>query len=227
MSQVKKKADDEPTITIRVKDQNGYQTMFIMKRSTKMGKVFKAYAQRKGVDWRELRFLIDGGNISGDDTPAILDLEDGDVIDVIIAMVGMISTFTSNDTSNTLIQYLMLTDEQRVTVPVPSQQLREKQTEADADNNETFTYIQNPDILHPSQLSTLSDLLTFVWDRTSNIGNSDRVDMRLTLSDDQFISVSSFAVVVCVASNCASSNYICLPISFDKSDTRFIRCRFG
>ena len=134
--------------------------------------------------------MIDCENINPEATPIDLGLEDDDVIDVILAQIGMISTFTSSDTSNTLIQYLMLTDEQRVTVPVPSQQLREKQTEADADNNETFTYIQNPDILHPSQLSILSELLSFVWDKTSNIGNSDRVDMRLTLSDDQFIAVS-------------------------------------
>ena len=221
-----KKADDEPKITIRL-NENGYQTLFILKRSTKIGKVFKAYAQRKGVDERELRFMIHGEEVNPEVTPIDLGLEDDDQIDVFLKQKGMISTFTSSDTTNTLIQYLMLTDEQRVTVPVPSQQLKGKQALLDADDNETFTYIQNPDILHPSQLSILSELLSFVWDKTSNIGNSDRVDMRLTLSDDQFISVSSFAVVVCVASNCASSNYICLPISFDKSDTRFIRCRFG
>ena len=208
MSQVKKKADGEPTIRIILKDQNGYQTMFIMKRYAKMGKVFKVYAQRKGVDERGLRFMIDCENINPEATPIDLGLEDDDVIDVILAQIGMISTFTSSDTSNTLIQYLMLTDEQRVTVPVPSQQLREKQTEADADNNETFTYIQNPDILHPSQLIIFSDLLSFVWDRTTNIGNSDRVDMRLTLSNDQFIAVSRFMVVVCGVLLCVLLYYM-------------------
>lgn len=86
----------------------------------------------------------------------------------------------------------MLTDEQRVTAPVPILQLKEKQRyyHLSADNNKKFTYKQNPDILHPSQLSLLSELLSFVWDKTSNVGNSDRVDMRLTLSDDQFIAVS-------------------------------------
>ena len=108
MSEVKKKADDEPTIKIRVKDQNGYQTIFIMKRSTKMGKVFKAYAQRKGVDVRGLRFMIDGEEINPEATPNDLGLEDDDVIDALLRQLGMISTFTSSDTSDTLIQYLML-----------------------------------------------------------------------------------------------------------------------
>jgi len=196
-SEVKKKFDGEPTIKIRVKDQNGYQIMFIMKRSTRMAKVFKAYAQQKGVDVRGLRFMIHGEEVNPEATPIDLGLEDDDVVDALLRQLGMISTFTSSDTSDALIQYLMLTDEQRVTVPVPSQQLREKQTEADADNNKKFTYKQNPDVLHPSQMNILSDLLSFVWDKTSNVGNSDRVDMRLTLSDDQFIAVSSFVVDVC------------------------------
>ena len=35
------------TITIRVKDQNGEETMFKIKKSTRMMKVFATYAARK------------------------------------------------------------------------------------------------------------------------------------------------------------------------------------
>ena len=197
MAQVDDIGGGEP-ITIRLKDQVGEETMFTIRTTTKMGKVFKAYAQRKGVGEGALRFLDPMANrVSEEDTPASLELEDEDIIDAILAQVGMISTFTSSDTSDALIQYLMLTDEQRVTAPVPIQQLKEKQRVKRADNNKKFTYKQNPDVLHPSQMNILSDLLSFVWDKTSNIGNSDRVDMRLTLSDDQLIAVSRF-MVVCV-----------------------------
>jgi len=201
MSEVKKKADDEPSITIILKDQNGEETMFRIKLSTKMGKVFKAFANRKGVGWTSLRFIdsLRGGiPISEDDTPVSLGLEDEDIIDVVLAQVGMISTFTSSDTSDALIEYLMMTDEQRVTAPVPIQQLKEKQRAKRANNNERFTYEENPDILHPSQLKILSELLSFVWDKTSNVGNSDRVDMRLTLEIERFIVVSSFVWRLCV-----------------------------
>ena len=198
MSEVKKKVDNEPTITIILKDQNGEETEFRIKRTIKMGKVFKAFAQRKGVGWTSLRFIdsLRGGiPISEDDTPVSLGLEDEDIIDVVLAQVGMISTFTSSDTSVALIAYLMMTDEQRVTAPVPIQQLKEKQRAKRANNNEKFTYKQNPDILHPSQLKILSELLNFVWDKTSNIGNSDRNDMRLTLEIEV---VSSFVWRLCV-----------------------------
>ena len=45
-SEAKPSAD---TITVRVKDQAGDETFFKIKNTTKMAKVFKAYATRKGV----------------------------------------------------------------------------------------------------------------------------------------------------------------------------------
>ena len=106
-----------------------------------LGRVFKAYASRKGVDYEALRFLIDGGTISPDDTAHMWNLEDGDQIDCILQMIGMISTFTSNDATDPLVNYLMMTDEERVTAPVPIQELKEKEISEDA-NDKQFTYKQ-------------------------------------------------------------------------------------
>ena len=62
--------------------------MFKIKKSTKMSKVFKAYASRKGVEEGSLRFLLDGERISETDTPKMLELEDEDQIDCVLAQVG-------------------------------------------------------------------------------------------------------------------------------------------
>lgn len=62
--------------------------MFKIKKSTKMSKVFKAYASRKGVEEESLRFLLDGERISETDTPKMLELEDEDQIDCVLAQVG-------------------------------------------------------------------------------------------------------------------------------------------
>ena len=83
-----KGGDTNEPITIRVKDQTGEETMFKIKKSTKMSKVFTAYAQRKGVDQGSLRFLLDGERISETDTPKMLELEDEDQIDCVLAQVG-------------------------------------------------------------------------------------------------------------------------------------------
>lgn len=61
-----------------VKDQGGDETFFKVKKTTKMSKVFAAYAQRKGVAITSLRFLIDGDRIDAAETPKSLELEDQD-----------------------------------------------------------------------------------------------------------------------------------------------------
>ena len=53
-----------------------------------MSKVFKAYGQRKGVQFQSLRFLIDGKRIENDETPKMLELEDQDQIDCMIEQTG-------------------------------------------------------------------------------------------------------------------------------------------
>eukprot|EP00501_MAST-03F_sp_TOSAG23-6_P001196 GSMAST32.ASY1.ANO1.1240.1 assembled CDS len=53
-----------------------------------MGKVFKAYAQRKGIQSSALRFLLDGRRITDDDTPKMLELEDQDQIDCLLEQSG-------------------------------------------------------------------------------------------------------------------------------------------
>ncbi|KAL7429903.1 hypothetical protein ACHAXM_001915, partial [Skeletonema potamos] len=81
------KPGGEP-ITIRVRDQTGEETFFKIKKSTKMSKVMKTYAGRKGVDVSTLRFLVDGDRVQPDDTPESLDLDDQDQIDCMLEQSG-------------------------------------------------------------------------------------------------------------------------------------------
>lgn len=47
-------------------------------------------------------------------------------VHLVLRLRGMISTFTSNDTSNSLVSYLMKTDDERSLCPVPTNELRQK-----------------------------------------------------------------------------------------------------
>ncbi len=76
------------TITIRVRDQTGEATYFRLNTSTMMERVFNTYATRKGVSVQALRFLLDGSVVNTDDTPASLELEDGDQIDTMLEQQG-------------------------------------------------------------------------------------------------------------------------------------------
>ena len=73
----------DETLNIRLhKVPEGDETVYKVKTTTKLQRLFDAYALRKGIDVGSLRFLLDGERLRGDQTPADVDMEDGDQIDV-------------------------------------------------------------------------------------------------------------------------------------------------
>ncbi|KAJ6525089.1 small ubiquitin-related modifier, partial [Mycena vulgaris] len=87
-----KSEDALSTINIKVVSSTGEEVFFKIKRSTKLSKLQGAYASKVGKDCPILiddsRFLYDGARINDDDTPASLDMEDNDTIDVMVEQVG-------------------------------------------------------------------------------------------------------------------------------------------
>ncbi|TFK80219.1 ubiquitin-like protein [Polyporus arcularius HHB13444] len=96
-------ADQEPTptqdeqpkmeeanapINIKVVTQTGEEVFFKIKRNTKLSKLQGAYANKVGKDVGSIRFLYDGQRITDDDTPASLEMDDNDTIDVMVEQVG-------------------------------------------------------------------------------------------------------------------------------------------
>jgi small ubiquitin-related modifier len=76
-------------IKISVQDAHSVRTHFKIKKSTPLGKVFKAYAQKQGIPLDSLRFSYDGDRLDNFSTTAeTLGLEDGDIIDANVAQVG-------------------------------------------------------------------------------------------------------------------------------------------
>jgi len=80
--------EDTTTVTLRVKDQQGDEMFFKVKKETKMQKIMDAYAQRKGINVNSLRFVLDGSRVNAADTPKMLELENDDQIDVLLESVG-------------------------------------------------------------------------------------------------------------------------------------------
>ncbi|PIL34696.1 hypothetical protein GSI_03476 [Ganoderma sinense ZZ0214-1] len=83
-----KQEDANAPINIKVTTQNGEEVFFKIKRNTKLSKLQGAYANKVGKDVSSIRFLYDGSRIGDDDTPASLDMEDNDTIDVMVEQVG-------------------------------------------------------------------------------------------------------------------------------------------
>ena len=56
--------------------------------TTKLGKIFDAYAARKGLEPNALRFTFDGQRVDRNSTPKMMEMEDNDQIDVFLQQVG-------------------------------------------------------------------------------------------------------------------------------------------
>jgi len=80
--------EENTPINVKVVSAQGEEVFFKIKRSTKLSKLQGAYANKVGKDVSSIRFLYDGARINDDDTPASLDMEDNDTIDVMVEQVG-------------------------------------------------------------------------------------------------------------------------------------------
>ncbi|KAJ3370946.1 Small ubiquitin- modifier 1 [Allomyces arbusculus] len=77
-------------VTLKLRDPQGSEIEFKVKSTTKFQKIAKAYADKKNIDLAGLRFQVDGERVDllSEQTVGELDLEDGDIVDVVINQVG-------------------------------------------------------------------------------------------------------------------------------------------
>merc|ERR1711941_165877 len=75
-------------IQLKVKDQQGSEVQFKIKKSTPLRKLMDAYCSRLGLQASQVRFMVDGERIAPDDSAEKLGLEDEDLIDVAMEQTG-------------------------------------------------------------------------------------------------------------------------------------------
>lgn len=82
--------DKKPSehINIKVVGHDSNEVFFKIKRHTPLKKLMEAYCERQGKSMNMLRFLVDGERARPEQTPAELDMEDGDQIEVMIEQLG-------------------------------------------------------------------------------------------------------------------------------------------
>jgi hypothetical protein len=102
----------------------------------------------------------------------------------------MISTFTSDDSSNPLIRFLMLSDEERAAadgaITLHIDQLQAKTKSEGASETRTYTFVEDCDILSENHSELLCAFLEFMWHYTApSEFPEDRLDLRLAVPDDE------------------------------------------
>jgi small ubiquitin-related modifier len=71
-------------INLTIKDPQGEETYFKVKRGTRMRKVFQAFCKRINIDPETMRFFFQGERVNDDQTPNDLGLRDGDKLDAFV-----------------------------------------------------------------------------------------------------------------------------------------------
>ncbi|XP_006158465.1 small ubiquitin-related modifier 3 [Tupaia chinensis] len=97
-------------INPKVAGQGSSVVQFKIKRHTPLSQLMQAYCQRQGLSMRQIRFRFDGQPMNETDTPAQLEMEDEDTIDVFqkqtrgawetscLLITGVICEFDTHDT---------------------------------------------------------------------------------------------------------------------------------
>jgi len=88
MADEEEKKPDANQLNLKVVTQDGNEIFFKCKMTTPLQKLMQAFCNRQGVALNSVRFLFDGARLSANQTPQELEMEDGDVIDVMVEQQG-------------------------------------------------------------------------------------------------------------------------------------------
>eukprot|EP01066_Platyproteum_vivax_P012424 Platyproteum_vivax@DN5647_c0_g1_i1.p1 len=75
-------------LTIKVKNAQGEEVQFRVKKTTVFKRIIQAYCSRLGQAESTVRFLFDGERIQADATPEQLGMENEDVVDALVEQTG-------------------------------------------------------------------------------------------------------------------------------------------
>ena len=76
-------------MNLKVVFQDGIEVYFKLKQATPLKKLMDAFCNHQGISTNSVRFLYDGNTIHGAQTPAMLGMEDNDVIDSLFEVDGL------------------------------------------------------------------------------------------------------------------------------------------
>nr|ADD24111.1 Small ubiquitin-related modifier 3 [Lepeophtheirus salmonis] len=88
MDDKKKVLEELEQMTLKVVGQDGQVIHFKIKKNTPLRKLMHAYCDRAKLAAKTIRFVFDGQRITENDTPKVLDMDDGSIIEVFTQQSG-------------------------------------------------------------------------------------------------------------------------------------------
>lgn len=80
--------EHDSTITLVVVPQDQDRITFKVRKNGPLKKVFDAYAKHAGIQSHQIRYMYDGKNVGYEDTPKLLEMVDGDEMQVFVQQTG-------------------------------------------------------------------------------------------------------------------------------------------
>ena len=78
-------------INVKIKAQDGTEIYFKIKRTTQMKKLMDEYCQKQGLQNNQCKFIFDGERLLDEYTPDMIEMNNGDEIEVLVQTVTHIN----------------------------------------------------------------------------------------------------------------------------------------